>query len=113
MGKRSRKKFASLFPTESSLNVYNSFDIIGDIAIIKIPSHSTANIEDIAHALMNLHRNVKAVFKQVGGINGDFRLRRLIHVSGENRTRTVHKESGCRFVVDVEGLRVSLIKERS
>jgi tRNA (guanine37-N1)-methyltransferase len=102
LGKRSRKKLASIFPNESSLSVYNSFDIIGNIAIIKTPSRSTAKIEDVADAIMNLHRNVKAVFEQVSAVKGDFRLRRLIHVSGENRTRTVHKESGCRFAVDVE-----------
>jgi tRNA (guanine37-N1)-methyltransferase len=44
---------------------------------------------------------VKCVFQQEGGIEGEFRLRRLRHLAGEERTLTVHRESGCSFKVDV------------
>jgi len=51
---------------------------------------------------MNRHKNVKTVLAQISPVAGDFRLRRLAHVMGENRTCTVHKESGCAFAVDVD-----------
>jgi tRNA (guanine37-N1)-methyltransferase len=41
------------------------------------------------------------VFEQEGGIEGDFRLRKLRHLGGEDRTLTVHRENGCAFKVDV------------
>ena len=49
-----------------------------------------------------MHKNVKAVLAQTGAVSGDFRLRKLEHVAGEEKTQTVHRESGCRFSVDVE-----------
>jgi tRNA (guanine37-N1)-methyltransferase len=45
---------------------------------------------------------VKTVLAQVSPVAGDFRLRRLMRVSGENKTSTIHIESGCLFSVDVE-----------
>jgi len=100
--KRLRKTFAKLFPAEESVGVYKAFDIIGDIAIIKLPNPSTAKAKAAAEAIMKHHRNVKTVFAQTSGVTGDFRLRSLRHVAGENRTVTVHRESSCCFAVDVE-----------
>jgi tRNA (guanine37-N1)-methyltransferase len=100
--KRLKETFAKLFPAEDSLGVYSAFDIVGDIAIIKLPNSSAAKPDDVAEALMIRHGNVKAVFVQTSGVTGDYRLRSLRHVAGENRTVTVHRESGCCFAVDVE-----------
>ena len=86
---------------EGSLGVYNAFDIIGNIAIFKLPDSSAAKAEAVAEAIMNRHKNVKTVFVQTSAVTGDFRLRNLMFVAGENRTYTVHKESGCSFAVDV------------
>jgi tRNA (guanine37-N1)-methyltransferase len=95
--KRLRKTLAN-----ASVSVYNSFDIVGDIAITKLPDSSPANAKATAEAITKVHRNVKAVFAQTTPVAGDFRLRGLTHIAGENRTRTVHRESGCVFAVDVE-----------
>ena len=100
MKKRLREIFEESF-SEGSLGVYNAFDIIGDIAIFKLPTSSEAKAEAVAEAIMNRHKNVKTVFVQTSAITGDFRLRSLMHMAGENRTCTVHKESGCSFAVDV------------
>ncbi|HEX9862012.1 MAG TPA: class I SAM-dependent methyltransferase family protein [Candidatus Bathyarchaeia archaeon] len=114
MRKRLKETFAKLLPAEGSVSIYSSFDIIGDIAIIKIPNSSAAKPETIAEAIMARHGNVKAVFVQTSGITGDYRLRSLKHVAGENRTVTVHRESGCCFAVDVESCYFSprLLHER-
>ena len=42
-------------------------------------------------------KNVKCVYGQEGGIEGDFRLRKLRHLAGEERTTTMHKENGLRL----------------
>jgi len=47
-------------------------------------------------------KNVRAVYDQVGGLEGDFRVRRLRHLAGEERTLTLQRENGLRFRVDVQ-----------
>jgi tRNA (guanine37-N1)-methyltransferase len=96
-----RKTFGET-PSANSAGVYSSFDIIGDIAVTKMPGYSSVNPEDVAEAIMKRHKNVKVVFLQNAGVRGDFRLRGLTQVIGEKRTCTVHRESGCQFKVDVE-----------
>jgi tRNA (guanine37-N1)-methyltransferase len=81
--------------------VYNSFDIIGDIAIIRAPNASPVDPRAAAKAVMSIHRNVKTVLLQTSPVAGELRLRSLTHMAGENKTRTVHRESGCLFAVDV------------
>lgn len=79
----------------------SSFDIIGTIAIIKIPESLTSKRKLIADALIEEIRPVKSVFCQVSAIKGDYRLRKLELISGENSPITVYKEHGCTFKVDV------------
>lgn len=82
--------------------VHTAFDIVGDIAIIKMPSHSTVNPETAAETMMERHKNIKAVFLQKTAVRGDFRLRGLLHLAGEDNSCTVHKELGCSFKVDLK-----------
>jgi len=79
----------------------SSFDIIGTIAIIKIPESLTSKRKLIADALIEEIKPVKSVFCQVSAIEGDYRLRKLELISGENSPITVYKEHGCTFKVDV------------
>ncbi len=100
-----RKKLSQTLENNSSkvkIDAYKAFDIIGDIAVTKIPNNSLPQAQSIARAIMARHKNVVAVFHQSSGVTGNFRLRGLTHLCGENRTRTIHKESGCVFNVDVE-----------
>ncbi len=87
---------------ENMCEIYKSFDIIGDIAIIKHHSSSQVNTQTVANAIMRKHRNVKSVLLQTSPVKGDLRLRNLRCVAGENKTKTIHKEFGCLFAVDVE-----------
>ncbi|MCW4044479.1 MAG: class I SAM-dependent methyltransferase family protein [Candidatus Bathyarchaeota archaeon] len=102
MKKRLKKTLTEMFSAADAADVYSSFDIIGDIAIIKLPKHSQANAQNVAEAIMHRHKNVKAVFTQTSAVTGAFRLRKLAYVAGENRTSTVHRESSCAFAVDVK-----------
>ena len=110
------RNFLSLVLSPEDLaNVYNSYDIVGDIAIFKLPCASRQNARNIAETIIGVHKNVKTVLAQVSPVAGDFRLRRLSHVQGERRTSTIHRESGCLFSVDVEKCHFSprLYHERS
>jgi len=100
--KKLRKKLSTAFSLAELKLFYNSFDIIGDIAIIKVPSSNILNAEKVANRILVVHRNVKTVFAQTSPILGDFRVRELKLVAGENKTSTKYKESGCVFEVDIE-----------
>ena len=96
-----RKRLRKTLSNVPSSQVYNSFDIVGDIAIIRLPRTSKVNARTAAEAIMNLHKNIKTVLLQASPVTGDLRLRRLTYVAGENKTSTIHKEFGCLFAVDV------------
>jgi tRNA (guanine37-N1)-methyltransferase len=88
--------------SQEELNlVYKSYDIIGDIAVIRVPEELKSKAAVIAEALMQLHTNVKTVLRQSSAVNGEFRLRRLEHVASEKKTVTTHREHGCVFSVDL------------
>ncbi|MDR2203378.1 MAG: class I SAM-dependent methyltransferase family protein [Nitrososphaerota archaeon] len=89
-------------------NVYNSYDIIGDIVIIKTPNGDIENAKKVATEILKLYpRMVKAVFMQSSAVQSDFRIRQLTFLAGENRTITVYKEYGYLFRVDVERCYIS------
>lgn len=83
-------------------NIYSSYDIVGSIAIIRLTEVSKKYSQTIAKAVMSVHKNVKTVLAQASPVKGDFRLRKLEYVTGENRTKTLHKESMCLFAVDLK-----------
>jgi len=100
--KRLRKRLSATLSSAELNLIYNSFDIIGDIAIIKVANGNILNAEKVANQIMTTHRNVKTVFAQSSPILGDFRVRELRLLAGEDKTSTKHKESGCVFAVDVK-----------
>ena len=77
-----------------------SYDIIGDIAILEIPRELVKKQKNIAHAMLQLHRNVHVVAKKKGGHRGRYRIQPLEILTGEKRLTTEHKESGLRFRLD-------------
>lgn len=97
-----RENLSRVLSSGDSGKAYISYDIVGSIAIIRLSRISSENTRKAAKAIMNVHKNVKTVLVQTSPVSGGFRLRRLTHVAGENKTSTVHKEYGCLFSVDVE-----------
>ncbi len=89
-----------LSPQELAL-VYKSYDVIGDLAVIRVPEPLLPLSETIAEALMQQHKHVKAVWRQSSPVSGDFRLRQLEWVAGERKTETVYREHRCLFKVNI------------
>ncbi len=81
--------------------VCNAYDIIGDIAVVKVPKGSLLSAHDTARMIMTTYCNVKTVLAQTSRVAGEFRLRPLLYLMGEKKTRTVHREFGCLFAVDI------------
>jgi len=86
---------------EGQTRVSTGVDVIGDIAIVRLAAFGPEEKRKIGAGLLNQLKNVKVVFEQEGGIEGEYRLRRLRHLAGEERTLTLHRENGCVFRVDV------------
>ncbi len=78
-----------------------SFDIVGDIAIVELPERLAHYDSKVAEAVIAVHPNVKVVAKKLGAMSGEFRVRPMKVIYGENRTETVHKENDCLMKVDV------------
>lgn len=89
--------------TEEELEkVGTSFDVVGDIAIIKFPDELRDKKKIIGKALMKVHGNVNTVLRQTTPVDGEFRTRDLEIIAGEEKTETVHTEYGCSFKVDLD-----------
>ena len=77
-------------------------DIIGDIAIVKIPDEHRGKKHRIAESLLDFAPNLRVVLEQIAPVSSQFRTRKLEWLAGEDRTETVHSEFGCRYRVNVE-----------
>jgi len=78
-----------------------SFDIVGDIALLEIPRELSKKQKIIANAVLDMHTNIKAVYKELGGRKGKLRLQKLMWLAGEKRTETVCKENTIQLKLDV------------
>ncbi len=77
-----------------------SFDVIGDIAILKIPEPLVPHRAEIGRAILQWNGNLHVVAHD-RGVTGKLRVRDLEIIAGERRTTTVHTEYGLRYHVDV------------
>ena len=91
-----------MLPAEALKKVYSSFDIVGDIVIMKTAGASQEEARVIANQILSIHKNLKTVLTQTSAIKKGYRTRGLRLLAGENKTTTTYKESGCTFQVDVE-----------
>jgi len=103
---RERKTFRDLLrdrlPEEVLKHIPRSFYVVGDIALVPLENDYVVKYgHEIAEAIMTIHRNVRAVYAR-GTRAGIARTCSLVHLGGERRTVTVHREYGIKIVVDVE-----------
>jgi len=76
-----------------------SYQILGDICLIKLKDDLLKNKKDIGKAMMKLLPYVKTICL-IKKVEGEFRQPEVEVIAG-NGTETVHKESGCLFKLDV------------
>ncbi|MFP3872738.1 MAG: class I SAM-dependent methyltransferase [Candidatus Natronoplasma sp.] len=87
-------------PEELKEYLPSSYDVIGDIAIIKLPREIEDHKEKIGKAILDTHKSLVTVLEDEG-VEGKFRIRNVKHLAGEKKTVTVHREYGAEFEVDV------------
>ncbi len=101
MKNRLRNLLSESLPLEDLTHIYNSYDVIGDIAVIRVTESFRKHSQTVAETIMKIHKNIKTVLAQTSPVRGDFRLRKLKFVAGEDKTTTTHKEYGCLFSIDL------------
>jgi tRNA (guanine37-N1)-methyltransferase len=77
-----------------------SLDVVGDIALIRLTDELRDHGGAIGEAILRANKSVLCVFADEG-VGGEYRIRRLRHLAGENRTKTVHREHGLMYSIDV------------
>ncbi len=96
---KSYKELANV-PDALRSELPTSFDVIGDIAIIKLPEALLPYKEEVARAILEAQRAVHVVALD-RGVKGELRVRDVKVIAGENRTETTYTEYGIRLKLDV------------
>lgn len=88
-------------PPDLLANIPQAFDIIGDIVVIDIPPQLKPYQNLIGEAILQTQKNIQTVLAKAGDISGVYRIREYAFIAGEHKTRTIHREFGCQYHVDV------------
>ena len=104
--KRARQKILqqitrNILPVEEARLLVKSFDVVGDVAILKFQSSLDRKGSSVAEALLKAVPRIKVVLQQRSAVAGDFRTRKFEWLAGEKRTETTYREHGCIFKLDL------------
>ncbi|MFH0889801.1 MAG: class I SAM-dependent methyltransferase family protein [Candidatus Aenigmatarchaeota archaeon] len=81
------------------MRTINSYDVIGNIAIVEIPEGADGT--EIAKQVMENNKNIRTVVKKNSGRIGTYRLNELEIIAGEKNLETTHKEHGMTYRLNV------------
>ncbi len=96
-----KEKLRGILPDRLMEYAPSSFDVVGDICIIEMKDEIRDYWKDIAEFIVSEFKNINSVWLKASERKGEYRTRELVHLAGENRSETMHKESGCRFYLDI------------
>ncbi len=89
------KKERHIFP--------KSQEIVGDILILEVPPELKKKERIIAEAYLKANPHIKTVVRKDEIHSGDYRLRKVQVLAGENKKETVHQENGVKIKLNLEG----------
>lgn len=97
------REFLLEFLEENEVDLmYSSYDVIGDIAIIKIPKNLLHKKDDISWAFHLFLPKIRTVAMICGSTAETYRTRKLEILYGEDNFETIYKEHSCLFKLDCE-----------
>ena len=104
-----KEALKNILPESLFHYIPNSYDIIGDIAILEFDKFNDldAKIDDslkiiIADALISVNKKIKTIYEKTSEIKGEFRVRDLKFLKGKDKSETLYKENGCSFKLDIK-----------
>ena len=77
----------------------NSYDVIGDIAVVKFPDELIPYASSIGNALLRTQPSLRAVMMDAG-VKGELRVRDIRMIAGSGISETKHKEFGVTMIAD-------------
>lgn len=92
---------ADKLPSNLLAKVPRAIDIIGDIAIVKVPLELAEYKKTIGEAVLKSHKHIKTVLAKSGAVGGVYRIRDFEVIAGFDKTATVYREYDCMYHVDV------------
>ncbi len=95
------KAARTMLEAEDLRSLWKGADIVGDIAVVRIPQGLEKSKGGLAENLLGLVPHLKVVLEQIGPVESQFRTRKLKWLAGEKRTDTLHREYGCQYKVDL------------
>lgn len=96
---RTYKEIISI-PDKLRHELPTSYDIIGDIILIRLQGDLLDYKKKIGESLLQTNKNIKTVCL-TKPVKGELRVRDLEVIAGEKSTKTLHKEYGLMFEVDI------------
>ena len=93
------KELLTTIPTQLQSLLPTSYDIVGELLLIKIPEELGAYKNEIGKALLAAHQNITSIY-HIQAIQGEFRTRTLELLAGKPQTTTTHSEYNLSFTLD-------------
>ena len=108
MGKYLRRLASELFNDEVARKFWGRLEIVGDIAIIRKPPDIDIDLlKVLGGELLKRLPYVKSVWAAVTPVKGSYRVRKYVHLAGEERSTTMYRELGCKFKIDIKSVYIS------
>ena len=97
---RLREQLKGKIPENDLVRLSNRFHVIGDIAIVSVPSEMESYKMEIAKTIVSRHRHIKTVLNKVSKLEGNRRVASLEILAG-SETVTAHREFGFCYRLDL------------
>ncbi len=88
-------------PPDEAERLPRSFDVIGDVVLVRIPDDLASRAPEIGRALLEFVPGARIVGSDEG-VHGPDRRRTIRRLAGSGGWRTRHRENGIQIEVDVE-----------
>ncbi len=93
------KELLTTIPQHLQRFLPTSYDIIGELLLIKIPEELIDYKHDVGDALLSTHQHITSIY-HIQAIQGEFRTRTLELIAGIAKTTATHSEYNLRFTLD-------------
>lgn len=97
-----KKLLAGELATDELAQLVGSFDVVGDIAVVRVPEALLARSSRIAEAILSTDSRLKTVVRRVGPCAGEYRLPSLQVIGGEESFETEVVEFGLRCRLNLQ-----------
>ena len=95
-----QRRLAERIPEHLREKLPGSYRVVGTKVLVKLKPELSGYEREIGEALLDLVPGADSVFLQVA-IEGETRKPRVRWLAGSKESLTLHREAGCRFLVDV------------